>query len=93
MESFRTDTDKSTTRIVRKLGSHEELLKEHGDPEAWARGVVDEMNKLAKEGKQKIIVSFSPFEQIDKGQERLFDGNVINLRIIKKTLVKINNKY
>ena len=40
LESFRTDNKKSTTRIVKKLGSYDRLIKEHSDPEAWAREVV-----------------------------------------------------
>jgi hypothetical protein len=35
---------KSTKRIVRKLGTHDETLKEQADPEAWAESVVEEMN-------------------------------------------------
>lgn len=80
MESFRTDSKKSTTRIVKKLGSHEQLLKEHADPEAWARGVVEEMNRQAKEGKQQIMVAFTPSEMIEKDQQRLYDGGYLFLQ-------------
>ena len=59
LESFRTDNKKTTTRIVKKLGSHSQLLTEHDDPEAWAREVVAEMNRQANEGKRKIMVPFS----------------------------------
>jgi len=54
LESYRTDTGKSATRIVRKLGTHDELLKEHADPEAWAQSVVEEMNRKAQGGQQQI---------------------------------------
>lgn len=80
LESFRTDNKKSTTRIVKKLGSYDRLLKEHADPEAWAREVVAEMNRQAKEGKQKIMIPFSPSAVIDKADERLFDGGYLFLQ-------------
>ena len=80
LESFRTDANKSTTRIVRKLGTHEQLLKEHADPEAWARSVVEEMNREAEAGMQKVIVSYSPSALIEKDKERLLDGGYLFLQ-------------
>ena len=79
LESYRTESKKTTTRIVRKLGSYDQLLQEHDDPEAWARDVVAEMNRLAKEGKQKIMVPFSPAELIPKDDMRLYDGGYLFL--------------
>ena len=58
MESYRTEAKKSTTRIVKKLGTYDQLINEHEDPEAWARGVVAEMNRQAQEGKQKVMVPY-----------------------------------
>ena len=80
MESFRTDSKKSTTRIVKKLGSYDQLIQEHEDPEAWAREVVDEMNRQAKEGKQKVMVALSPSEFIEKNEDRLLDGGYLFLQ-------------
>lgn len=80
IEGYRNDQGKSTTRIVRKLGTHEQILKEHDDPEAWAREVVAEMNRQAKEGKQKILVPFSPSIVIEKNDERLYDGGYLFLQ-------------
>ena len=48
MESYRTDSKKTTTRIVKKLGSYDQLIQVHDDPEAWAREVVAEMNRQAQ---------------------------------------------
>ena len=59
MESYRTEAKKSTTRIVKKLGTYDQLINEHEDPEAWARGVVAEMNRQAQEGKQKVMVPYT----------------------------------
>ena len=80
IESYRNEQGKSTTRVVRKLGTHEQLLKEHDDPESWAREVVAEMNRQAKEGKHKIMVPFSPSTVIEKDDERLFDGGYLFLQ-------------
>lgn len=80
LESFRTDSKKTTTRIVKKLGSHAQLLAEHDDPEAWAREVVAEMNRQANEGKRKIMVPFSESELVQKDCDRLFDGSYLFLQ-------------
>lgn len=80
IEGYRNEQGKSTSRIVRKLGTHEQLLKEHDDPEAWAREVVAEMNRQAKEGKQAIMVPFSPSRVIEKDEEKLFDGGYLFLQ-------------
>ena len=90
LESFRTDDKKTTTRIVKKLGNHEDLLKEHEDPEAWAREQVENMNQLAKEGKQKIMVPFSPGKVIDKDEDRLFDGGYL---FIQKLFYQLHLDY
>ena len=103
IEAYRNEQGKSTTRIVKKLGSHAELLKEHEDPEAWAREVVEEMNRAAKEGKQRILVPFTPSAQIEKEQERLYDGGYLFLQklfsqlhldyICKRISSKRDHKY
>ena len=80
LESYRKENGKNTTRIVRKMGTHEQLLKEHPDPEAWARRVVEEMNREAAEGKQKIMVSFSGTELIPKDGQRLYNGGYLFLQ-------------
>lgn len=80
LESYRTDAGKSTTRIVRKLGTHDELLKEHTDPEAWAQSVVEEMNREARGGKQQIMVPYRPQEQLAMDEQRLFDGGYLFLQ-------------
>ena len=82
LESYRTAKGKNTSRIVRKLGTYDQLIKEHEDPEAWAREVVAEMNRQAQEGKQKVMVPYSPSELIEKDDERLFDGGYLFLQKI-----------
>ena len=82
LESYRKENGKNTTRIVRKLGTHEQLLKEHPDPETWARSIVAEMNREAAEGKQTIMASFSVSDLIKKDEQRLYDGGYLFLQKI-----------
>lgn len=82
LESYRKENGKNSTRIVRKLGTHEQLLKEHPDPEAWARSVVTEMNREAEEGKQRIVASFSVNDAITKNEQRLYEGGYLFLQKI-----------
>ncbi|MGM9553107.1 MAG: transposase, partial [Faecousia sp.] len=74
LEGYRNEDGKCTTRIVKKLGTYEQLAKEHDDPVAWAKDVVAEMNRQAKEGQQEIIVPFSPAAIIEKDRQNLFNG-------------------
>ena len=80
IESYRTAEGKNTSRIVVKLGTHEQLLKEHPDPEAWARSVVEDMNREAQAGAQKIMVPYAPAALIEKDKTRLLDGGYLFLQ-------------
>ena len=65
---------------MKKLGTYEQLSKEHEDPEAWAREVVAQMNREAEAGKQKLMVPFAPSELIEKDKALLFDGGYLFLQ-------------
>lgn len=80
IESYRTAEGKNTSRIIRKLGTHEQLLKEHADPEAWARSVVEEMKLEAQTAAQKIMVPYTPATLIKKDSARLLDGGYLFLQ-------------
>lgn len=80
LEGYRNNEGKSTTRIVKKLGTYEQLAKEHDDPVAWAKEVVAEMNMRAKERKQKIMVPFAPASMIEKDRQYLFNGGYLFLQ-------------
>ncbi len=80
LESYRSNSGKSTTRIVRKLGTHEELLKEHDDPESWAKELVQKMNEEDLSKKQDILVKFSPAAQIRKDDAHLYQGGYLFLQ-------------
>ena len=99
LEGYRNEDGKCTTRIVKKLGTYEQLAKEHDDPVAWAKDVVAEMNRQAKEGRQEIIVPFSPAAIIEKDRQNLFNGGYLFLQKIFYELrldyicKKISEKY
>ena len=80
LEGYRNKDGKCTTQIVKKLGTYEQLAKEHDDPVAWAKEVVAEMNRQAKEGKQKLMVSFSPASLMEKDEPCLFNGGYLFLQ-------------
>ena len=90
LESFRKDNNISTTRIVRKLGNYNQIIKEHPYPDIWAQEVVDEMNRLAREGKQKILIPFSPNSQIEKHLNHLYDGGYL---FLQKLFYQLNLDY
>lgn len=80
LESYRSNSGKSTTRIVKKLGTHEQLLKEHNDPEAWANELVKELNNEAAAKKQVVLVRFSPSAQTEKDRTYLYNGGYLFLQ-------------
>ena len=82
LEGYRKPDGKSSTRIVRKLGTHEELLKEHADPEAWAREVVAEMNAAAAAEQMEILVPFCPGIQLEMDKRNLYNGGYLFLQSI-----------
>ena len=80
LESYRSNNGKSTTRIIKKLGTHDQLLKEHDDPKAWAESVVKEMNEQVSAKKQDILVKFSPTAQMERDTMHLYNGGYLFLQ-------------
>ena len=79
---------KSTSRTIRKLGTLEELLKEHGptrdDVMAWAREqarIETEKYELEKENHCFPVV-FHSNRRIPYGERRKFDGGYLFLQSI-----------
>ena len=97
--SFRDKNGKSTSKIVERLGTYEELRKEHDDPEAWARAYIDEMNRQVKEQTRSVTVSYSPNRVIGENDGLLRSGGYLFLQDIfyelglDKTCRSIAQKY
>ena len=79
-QSYIDSNGKSTSRTIRKLGTLEELLKEHGptrdDVMKWAREQARiETEKYEQEKENHCLpVIFHPNRKIPYGERRKFDG-------------------
>ena len=99
LKSYRTDAGKSTTQIVEKLGTFEELAKVHDNPESWARAYVEELNRQEASAQRNITFSYSPSTLIEKDRQNLFNGGYLFLQKIFYELrldyicKKISEKY
>ena len=84
IKGYRTDDGKSTTKVVRKFGTVEELRDQLGeeDPIEWARGQVAEMTAAEKEDGKKIMIECDPKVLIDKGVQRSHNGGYLFLQKI-----------
>lgn len=87
-QSFIDGSGKSTSRTIRKLGTLNELLVEHGptrdDVMAWAKEqarIETEKYELEKET-LSIPVVFHPNRKIPHGERRCFDGGYLFLQTI-----------
>lgn len=102
-KSFRTDNGKSTSRIVKKLGSMAELLpKFDNDREkvlAWARDEARILTEAEKNDKLKVSVDLSETKQLSFGEQISFAGGYLFLQKIfhelgmDKICHKIESKY
>lgn len=87
-QSFIDGNGKSTSRTIRKLGTLNELLVEHGptrdDVMAWAKEqarIETEKYELEKEN-LSIPVVFHPNRKIPHGERRCFDGGYLFLQMV-----------
>lgn len=84
IKGYRTDEGKSTTKVVEKFGTIEELREKMPgiDPVEWARERVAEMTAKEKEEDKKIIIEYDPRESIVKGGRRCYNGGYLFLQKI-----------
>lgn len=73
---------KRSTRVVEKLGTHEELLEKCGDmdPLDWAKAYIEELNRQEKDGQFEYVAKYSSAKQLSKGQQRKFKGGYLFLQ-------------
>ena len=76
IKGYRTDEGKSTTKVVEKFGTVEELREKLGgeNPIEWARARVAEMTDAEKEENQNVVVEYNPKAYIQKGEQRSYNG-------------------
>lgn len=82
LKSYRDSNGKSTTKVVERLGTYEELAKFHSDPVAWAKAYVEELNRKELADSGQISVSFSQNEQMAQDEQQLFEGGYLFLQKI-----------
>lgn len=104
-KSYVKSTGSTSSMIVRKLGTLNELIKEHGptrdDVIAWAREEVKiETEKYKHEKETKtVLVPFHADRQLDYDKQRLFQGGYLFAQSIyyqlqlHKTCRKIKNRH
>lgn len=104
-KSYVKPNGSTTSTIVRKLGTLDKLLLEHGptrdDVVAWARSEVKiETEKYKEEQKAKAVqITFHADRQLDYDQQKFFRGGYLFLQsiyyglLLNKTCRKLKNKY
>ncbi|MCD8122394.1 MAG: IS1634 family transposase [Clostridiales bacterium] len=104
-KSYINDAKKSTSQIIRKLGTLNELLAEHGptrdDVMAWAREQARiETQKYKEEQQSKLVqITFYADRQLDYGKQKFFRGGYFFIQSIyyglqlNKTCRKLKAKY
>ncbi|MFI3239985.1 MAG: IS1634 family transposase [Bacteroidales bacterium] len=101
IKSFRTHEGKSTTKVVEKLGTIENLIdKLNGeDPIEWAKKRVEELTALEKAEKQEVNITFKPNISLKDNEQRCYNGGYLFLQKIynelgiDKICKKISQKY
>ena len=103
--SYRSESGKSTSKVVKRLGTVEELREKLNgeDPIEWAKAKVAEMTALEKEENKHVIIDCNPKALIAKGEQRCYNGGYLFLQkiyyelgldyICKKIEQKHRNKY
>ena len=105
IKGYRTDDGKSTTKVVEKFGTVEELREKLNgqDPIEWARNRVEEMTRQEDALNEEVVWKFNPKALIVKDEQRSYNGGYLFLQkiyhelgldyICKKIEKKHKNKY
>ena len=84
IKGYRTDDGKSTTKVVEKFGTVEELrekLNGH-DPVDWAKSMVEEMTRQENELNEEVVWKLNPKALIVKNEQRSYNGGYLFLQKI-----------
>lgn len=82
IKGYRTDDGKSTTKVVEKFGTVEELREKLNgeDPVEWAKAKVAEMTAREKEENKHVLIDCDPTALLPKGEQRCFNGGYLFLQ-------------
>ena len=83
-KSYRTDSGKSSTKTVERLGSIEEIKARFGeeDPIGAARAYMKELSEAEKKSREDIVVKFKPSVLIKGNEQRRYNGGYLFLQKI-----------
>lgn len=88
-KSFRKN-GKSTSKIVRKLGTMEELLPQHNNSEeeviAWGRKIARKMTEEEKRDKDIVLISLSQSKLLEPMKQTSYNGGYLFLQDIFHSL-------
>lgn len=83
-QSYRKENGKTSSRIYKKLGKYNDLLKQFSGDETkmmeWAKQEAEKETILYNQKKEKVSVSFSPLARIPLDEERLFNAGYLFLQ-------------
>jgi len=90
-----------STKVVEKLGTETELREKlkGQDPVLWAKEYIKKLNREEKEQTREVLIKYCPVKQINKDEQRLFNGGYLFLQHIyhqlglKKIIETISEKY
>ena len=82
--SYRSESGKSTSKVVKRLGTVEELRDRLNgeDPIEWAKAQVAEMTALEKEENKHVMIDCNPMTLIPKDELRSYNGGYLFLQKI-----------
>lgn len=104
-KSYRTDSGKSSTRTVERLGTIEEVRARFGEENTMeaVKAYIRELTKADKEQSRDVLVKLSQGKMIRKDERRCFNGGYLFLqkvyhelgldRICRRLERKRRNKY
>ena len=104
-KSYRTDSGKSSTRTVERLGTIEEVRARFGEENTMeaVKAYIKELTKADKEQSRDVLVKLSQGKMIRKGERRCFNGGYLFLqkvyhelgldRICRRLERRRRNKY
>jgi len=76
---YRDSSGKATTRNVKNLGKHSELLKITDDPVAYCRELIRKMNEEAREGKSSLQITLDFNENVTETDEEFSKSTQLNI--------------
>ena len=100
-KSYRTDSGKSSTRTVERLGTEAEVKARFGEENTLEaiKAYIKELSKADKELNRDVIVKFSQNKLIGKGEQRSYNGGYLFLQKVyyelglDKICAKIERKH